>query len=193
LQDNIGRTFRDEGPHAGTKVKQAVKKLKAGTIRVTDFPPLRVVRDDCHHDDQEGHYWSLDNRRLWVFNKAGLESCPVILLHPVTLEIAKELYDKTTTTTDGHTASLRSNKPTTTAGQSLSLSTSPSSVLVASIDVQPADCRSTEECVHDLLVVDTNGHAYRIPNVPAPHIVWLHKQHSLSLSLPLPHYHTLVT
>jgi len=67
-------------------------------VQVTEFPPIRVVRDDCQDSGQsagEGrHYWALDNRRLWIFKKAGVERIPVKLLHPVTLQIAKELYDK---------------------------------------------------------------------------------------------------
>lgn len=59
-QDSIGSTFRD-----GNTVQSTIEGLREGTIQPSDFPPIRVF-------EVEGELFTLDNRRLYVFQQAGL-------------------------------------------------------------------------------------------------------------------------
>lgn len=67
-----------------------LEHLKAGKLKVTDFPPIRVV---IH----ENILYTLDNRRLWVFRSYGA-------LIPVLLEeVGKEFFQKLSREGDGET------------------------------------------------------------------------------------------
>jgi hypothetical protein len=64
-QKSIGERFSN-----GRSIYSTVKQLQRGEIEAEDFPPIHVFCfDDC--------WWSLDNRRLWTFKNAGLNSIPV--------------------------------------------------------------------------------------------------------------------
>jgi hypothetical protein len=70
--------------------------LKTGQVRPEDVPPLRLVEKD-------GEYFSLDNRRLEAFRRAGLEI-------PWRLATAEEIEQeafKFTTTNGGVTVKVR--------------------------------------------------------------------------------------
>ncbi|KAL3691573.1 hypothetical protein R1sor_005224 [Riccia sorocarpa] len=60
-QDSIRNRFK--APRENERIDDAVEAILAGKLKASDFPALTVVRHD-------GHLWSLDNRRLWVFKKA---------------------------------------------------------------------------------------------------------------------------
>lgn len=48
----------------GALLSQVIVKLVRGTLKVQDFPPIRVF----HYNN---NWWSLDNRRLYVFKEAA--------------------------------------------------------------------------------------------------------------------------
>jgi hypothetical protein len=55
-------TFKD-----GRRVADAIADLRSGKIQIESIPKIRVVfYKDC--------YWSLDNRRLFVFKEAQIPS-----------------------------------------------------------------------------------------------------------------------
>ena len=57
-QDTIYERFSKGG-----FVKETWSDVKEGRVQITDFPALSVVK-------RYDKYWSLDNRRLWIFKKA---------------------------------------------------------------------------------------------------------------------------
>jgi len=57
-------------PYQDTTIEEAVTMILGGVKAPSDFGKLRVVRYD-------GEFWSLDNRRLWVFRKAGVDTVTV--------------------------------------------------------------------------------------------------------------------
>lgn len=59
-QDSIGAKFSD-----GRSVTQVIDDLKAGRTTADDIPPIRVF-------EREGKRYTLDNRRLYVFQEAGV-------------------------------------------------------------------------------------------------------------------------
>ena len=59
-QDSISYYFQDGG-----NLDDLVAKLKAGTTTAADVEPIRLV-------PWYGDIYSLDNRRLWAFKKAGV-------------------------------------------------------------------------------------------------------------------------
>ena len=65
-QDSISSRFKN-----GNSVSDTIDKLKTGELTAKDFPNIRVVKRD-------GKLYTLDNRRLYCFKEAGLESIPVI-------------------------------------------------------------------------------------------------------------------
>lgn len=71
-QDSIKNTFKE--PRENERIDDAVDSLLKGKIKASDFPSLNVVQ----YDD---HLWSLDNRRLWVFKKAGVRKIRVKLVN----------------------------------------------------------------------------------------------------------------
>jgi hypothetical protein len=66
INNSISQKFKD-----GSTIHDLLRQLRNGTTDVSEIPIIRVV--DL---DQDG-LWSLDNRRLWAFKKASLESIPV--------------------------------------------------------------------------------------------------------------------
>ncbi len=68
-QLDIGAHFKE--PYQHTKIEDAVNMILRQEKAPSDFGKLRVVR----YDDE---FWSLDNRRLWVFKKARVENVTVL-------------------------------------------------------------------------------------------------------------------
>jgi hypothetical protein len=62
---SISRWFQ-----SGHSIEHAIAALHHGDLDVSDFPPIRVA----FH--KQG-WWSLDNRRLYCFQAAGLQQVPV--------------------------------------------------------------------------------------------------------------------
>ncbi|KAH9319117.1 hypothetical protein KI387_020886, partial [Taxus chinensis] len=71
-QGSIASHFSDE--HAGLSLRDACSQLRNGTLRPSDFPPMRI------YNDQNGVLRSYDNRRLWVFRKTGVTNVNAQLL-----------------------------------------------------------------------------------------------------------------
>ena len=61
-QDSISSSFRP--PHGS--VQEFISKLKTGAIKSTDIEPIRIV-------EKNGKVYTLDNRRLYAFQQAGVE------------------------------------------------------------------------------------------------------------------------
>ena len=90
-QASIKATFQD-----GTSIDDLVAKLRDGRIRPQDIPAIRVfVRD--------GKLFTLDNRRLEAFRRAGVD-VPVRMASPQ--EMADEAW-KFTTHNDGASVRIR--------------------------------------------------------------------------------------
>lgn len=60
-QNDIGSTFKD-----GRSIEELAQGLRAGTIKPGDVEPIGLVVKD-------GHLFTLDNRRLWAFQQAGMD------------------------------------------------------------------------------------------------------------------------
>jgi len=58
-QDSIPKRFRD-----GRLLTDTLRELQAGTVGVDDIPKISVF-------EMDGHFYSTDNRRLWVFQQFG--------------------------------------------------------------------------------------------------------------------------
>jgi hypothetical protein len=84
-QGSIGRRFKDGG-----LLRDAISDLRAGRVKPTDFPAIRVFEKD-------GELWTLDNRRLLVFQQAGV-AIPTRMA--TAAEVLAESW-KFTTTTEG--------------------------------------------------------------------------------------------
>jgi hypothetical protein len=74
-QDSIGKEFKN-----GQKLEDITKGLKTGKISPDDFPPIRVF-------EKNGKKFTLDNRRLKVFQDAGIKI-------PTVKATAKEIKDE---------------------------------------------------------------------------------------------------
>nr|ADE76795.1 unknown [Picea sitchensis] len=71
-QTSIGSKF--QSPYRHIFVERARENIEKGLMKSDEFPPIEVYKDE------QGIMWSKDNRRLWVFRKAGLTSVSVKLL-----------------------------------------------------------------------------------------------------------------
>jgi hypothetical protein len=85
-QDSIASRFRN-----GNAIADTIAGLKSGAIKPSDLPPIRIF-------ERDGTLWTLDNRRLHVFQEAGI---PIRTVQATAEEIARELPSKFTTITDG--------------------------------------------------------------------------------------------
>jgi RHS repeat-associated protein len=81
-QDSIGRVFKDGGT-----LRNTIAGLKSGAISPESFPPIRVL-------ERGGQLFTLDNRRLFVFQKAGI---PIRIVPATAEEIVAEAWKFTTT------------------------------------------------------------------------------------------------
>lgn len=70
----------------------AVQQLKDGKVKVTDFPPIRIV---LHRD----FWYTLDNRRLWVFREYGAQ------IPAIVVKADKEFFQKLSRQGDGESVS----------------------------------------------------------------------------------------
>lgn len=59
-QDSISGTFKD-----GRTIDELADELKSGGILPEDVPPIRLV-------ERDGQWFTLDNRRLEAFRRAGV-------------------------------------------------------------------------------------------------------------------------
>ena len=84
-QDSIKPSFRD-----GETLDALVEGLRSGSIRSDTIPPIRLV-------DIDGVFYSLDNRRLEAFRRAGVK---VPFRRARTDEVQNEKH-KFTTRNDG--------------------------------------------------------------------------------------------
>lgn len=65
-QNSINRTWGMSTDHANESIYELLRKLQNGTIDVSDIPPIRVVK-------HSGKWYSLDNRRLYIFKLFGVK------------------------------------------------------------------------------------------------------------------------
>ena len=91
-QNNISETFKK-----GEDVQSLINVLKSG--KQVNIEPIRIV-------EKEGMVFSLDNRRLYAYQQAGVE-IPYIKLD----KIPKEELRKFTTTNTGTSVEVRTQKP----------------------------------------------------------------------------------
>jgi hypothetical protein len=90
-QRSVSFRFRDQ-----RTIDELAEGLKSGKVRPEDVPPLRLV-------EKNGVYFTLDNRRLEAFRRAGV----MIPWRMATAEeIANESF-KFTTTNDGISVKVR--------------------------------------------------------------------------------------
>ena len=87
-QESISLKFSD-----GKDVRAISDMLRMGTISVSNIPPIHVFQ-------WNGSWHSSDNRRLWAFKNAGVESVPVVY-------IDKENVDSTKLSTNDSGHSIR--------------------------------------------------------------------------------------
>ncbi len=80
-QDSIGRTFGEGGT-----LREAIEGLRDGSISPEAFPPIRVF-------ERNGLRFTLDNRRLFVFQQAGV---PIPSVQATVEEIAADAWKFTT-------------------------------------------------------------------------------------------------
>jgi hypothetical protein len=90
-QASMKVTFRD-----GTSINDLVEGLRSGRIRPHDVPAIRIF-------ERDGKLFTLDNRRLEAFRRAGVD-VPVRMATPQ--EIAEESW-KLTTHNDGVSIRIR--------------------------------------------------------------------------------------
>jgi hypothetical protein len=81
-QDSIKATLSD----SGGRIDDLARGLRDGTVRPENVPPIRLV-------DRDGLLFTLDNRRLWAFQQAGLD-VPCVMATPA--EVASEAWKFTT-------------------------------------------------------------------------------------------------
>ena len=56
----------------GRSVIETLEEIRQGNLSPSDLPPIQVLVGD-QDDDQEPWYFSLNNRRLWVFKRCREE------------------------------------------------------------------------------------------------------------------------
>jgi hypothetical protein len=93
-QNSISQNFKDGG-----SVKDLADGLRTGRIDPSDIPEVRLV-------EQDGKFYSLDNRRLAAFQEAGIDM-PYRMATP--LEALEQQW-KFTTTNDGSSIIMRGGR-----------------------------------------------------------------------------------
>lgn len=77
-QDSISATFRD-----GKSIYDTARDVNKGWVEITAIPAIEVY-------NHNGGYYSVNNRRLWVFRNSGVQTVPVkIIKAPVTIPSEK--------------------------------------------------------------------------------------------------------
>lgn len=92
-QNSIGRRLSN-----GDSVDDLIEGLRSGAIKPKDLPPIRIFRKD-------GQVYSLDNRRLYAAQKAGVK---VKTVGATQEEISREAW-KFTTKNGGSSVKVRGN------------------------------------------------------------------------------------
>ena len=90
-QNTIRFRFRD-----GTTIEEMAESLRSGELLPDEVTPLRLV-------ERDGCYYTLDNRRLEAFRRAGVS----IPWRMATLEEIENECWKFTTTNDGTSVQVR--------------------------------------------------------------------------------------
>jgi hypothetical protein len=88
-QDTVSPNFSDGGT-----LSDAVNQLRSGTITADSFPAIRVV-------EHNGKVYSLDNRRLTIFNAAEQDSVPIKRLSLSAPDVKAEFLKKFRPINDG--------------------------------------------------------------------------------------------
>ncbi|CAK9116206.1 unnamed protein product [Durusdinium trenchii] len=109
-QDSILSEFRN-----GIPLEDVIDELLRGELFVEDFPPIRVfLRDGTDIDGEiQGDInlstdtYSLDNRRLFVFQKFAERSYDEVTIPVVWIDLADVDEDKLTTDCDGEEIRVR--------------------------------------------------------------------------------------
>lgn len=91
-QDSIGKNFSD-----GRSVMDLISKLRSGAVKPDDLPPIRIFKKD-------GKIYTLDNRRLYATQQAGVKVKTVGASQD---EILRESGKKFTTKNDGASVRIR--------------------------------------------------------------------------------------
>ena len=96
--DEISPRFRD-----GRSIYKLIEDLKSSKVKPDDIPPIRVF-------ERNGKIYTLDNRRLYVFQQAGVK-IRWVKADPNTVK--RELKWKWTTKNDGKSVKVRKGKNNT--------------------------------------------------------------------------------
>ena len=109
-QDSISCYFDSKCPHSSYLLGETVDSICAGRTSLSSVPKITVVY-------KSGHWYTADNRRLWVFRQLERKGkCDEILVH-VGYEIRGEKF---TTTDDGLSVRVRGDpwghRPVRTGG-----------------------------------------------------------------------------
>lgn len=84
-QDSIKSEFKN-----GQSVDELINALVSGKVKASDLPPIRIFEKD-------GKLYSLDNRRLYAFQQAGI---PIPTVRATPEDVDREAW-KFTTKNDG--------------------------------------------------------------------------------------------
>ncbi|MEV6984897.1 RHS repeat-associated core domain-containing protein [Sphaerisporangium sp. NPDC051017] len=95
-QNSVSRLFK-----SGHSIEETASALASGALSPTDLDPIRLV-------ERNGNLYTLDNRRLVAYQKAGIESVPYRMATPA--ETRKEWRKKFTTETDGRGIQIRGDE-----------------------------------------------------------------------------------
>ena len=108
-QNSISSRFRNHGNRgAGQPITTLIDGLRTGRVRISEIPPIRVFLSDWIIDNYEelglveedieglerGVTFTLDNRRLYVFQQAGMRSIRTVSARYD--ELSDESYKLTT-------------------------------------------------------------------------------------------------
>lgn len=91
-QNSIKSSYKD-----GRTVQHTIDDLKSGRVTADDIPPIRIFQRD-------GKIYSLDNRRLYAFQEAGVN---IRFRRASADEVRKETEYKNTSTNDGTSIEIR--------------------------------------------------------------------------------------
>ena len=93
-QNSIKNIFSN-GKYKGTRVDDLVDALKAGSVTPDDVPAIRIFKGG------DGYVYSLDNRRLYAFKKAGMREINAKWADTSKRRIRKEIRNKFHPINDG--------------------------------------------------------------------------------------------
>jgi hypothetical protein len=96
-QDSIAARFKNGG-----SIYDLIEDLKSGKVKPEDIPPIRVF-------EKNGKIYSLDNRRLYVFQQAGVK-IRWVKADPKTVKREVIDGDKWSTKNDGKSIRVRKGK-----------------------------------------------------------------------------------